>query len=216
MKRSIIGTTFFVLCLSSYAALSQTQTVYEIRGPNGAIYSDKPMPGARAIELPPLNVVDFKSVSPATFTAASPLTSVRKSESGKAVALSGYRRFSIVAPEENGLIVAPSAIFEVRLALEPALLLGEGHFFSVSINGKPVDQNFTASEFMIPREFWGHTLPPPNQRYQLSARVVDRDGATLNEAAPVLFTLRNEAVRPLAPSSPVQTHKIEPSPNFLR
>jgi hypothetical protein len=199
MRRSI-GGAMFIFCLPFCVALAQTQTVYEVRGPNGPVYSDKPMPGARAIELPPLNVVDFKSSNPATFappSSTSPASPVRKPESGKVIA-SDYRSFAIVAPEENGSIVAPAAVFEVRLALDPALLLGEGHAFTVSINGKPIAQRFTASEFMIPSEFWGDSLPPPNQRYQLSARIVDRDGATLKEALPVVFTLRNELIRPIA------------------
>ena len=215
MKRSI-GGAMFIFCLPFCAALAQTQTVYEVRGPNGPLYSDKPMPGARAIELPPLNVVDFKSSNPATFAPPPPSPSARKPESGKAIA-SVYRNFAIAAPEENSSIVAPAAVFEVRLALEPALLLGEGHAFAVSINGKPVGQRFTASEFMIPPEFWGDTLPPPNQRYQLSARIIDRDGATLKEALPVVFTLRNAALRPRAPASArpaTQAQEPElPSPN---
>jgi hypothetical protein len=201
MKRSLAQEVFvFGMILGGplCAAHAQTQTIYEVRGPNGSVYSDKPMPGARAIELPPLNVMDFKSARPATFAPPPPASPARNPESGKAIA-SGYRSFAIVAPEENSSIIAPSAVFEVRLALEPALLLGEGHAFAVSINGKPVGQRFTASEFMIPPEFWGNTLPPPNQRYQLSAWIVDQEGATLKEAAPVVFTLRNAALRPPAP-----------------
>jgi hypothetical protein len=216
MKQNI-GVAMLAWCLLGLpfcAAQAQTQTVYEMRGPNGPVYSDKPMPGARAIELPPLNVVDFKSASPATLASPQP-PPTRKPESGKVIA-SGYRSFAIAVPENNGSIVAPAAVFEVRLELEPALLLGEGHAFTVSLNGKPIGQRFTASEFMIPTEFWGDTLPPPNQRYQLSARIVDREGATLKEAVPVVFTLRNTAVRLLPPSTPTRPAKpaleAEPSP----
>lgn len=232
MKRNIVATTS-AFCLSLCAALAhaQTQTVYEVRGPNGPVYSDKPMPGARAIELPPLNVVDFKAAPPATNPASAPVsipaavpatpgastaTTPRKPDSGKALA-PAYRSLYIVSPEQNGSIIAPSASFEVRLALEPALLLGEGHAFAVSINGKALSQRFTASEFMIPDEFWGDKLPPPNQRYQLSARVIDRDGATLKEALPVVFTLRYAPIRPLPTNqsqrTPAKVAEPDPSPN---
>lgn len=207
------GVAILALCflgLPFCAAQAQAQTVYEMRGPNGPVYSDKPMPGARAIELPPLNVLDSKSASPAHLPPSPPATPTRKPESGKAIA-SGYRSFAIAAPENNGSIVAPAAVFEVRLELDPALLLGEGHAFTVSLNGKPVGQRFTASEFMIPPEFWGDTLPPPNQRYQLSARIVDREGATLKEAVPVVFTLRNAAVRPLPLSPMAPTRPAKPA-----
>ncbi|MBI4742554.1 MAG: hypothetical protein HY777_13620 [Betaproteobacteria bacterium] len=217
MKRSIVAALLAICLLPPNGALAQgqTQTVYEVRGPNGPVYSDKPMPGARAIELPPLNVMDFKSAGqPATSTApANP----RKPESGKNVALTrapGYRSLAIMAPEDNGSVVASGAVFEVRLASEPPLLLGDGHAFTVSINGKAVNQRFTATEFMIPPEFWGDSPPPPNQRYHLSAKIVDRDGALLKEASPVVFTLRNAPARPAASSTSVRTpmRALEPEP----
>lgn len=212
MKRSIVAASLAICLLPPDGALAQgqTQTVYEVRGPNGPVYSDKPMPGARAIELPPLNVMDFKSAGVPTAPA-----NPRKPESGKAAA--GYRSLAIMAPEDNGNVVAPGAVFEVRLASEPLLLLGEGHAFTVSINGKAVSQRFTATGFMIPPEFWGDAPPPPNQRYHLSAKIVDRDGASLKEAAPVVFTLRNAPARPAAPipaqRTPTQALEPEPPPS---
>lgn len=184
-------------------AQGETQIVYEVRGPNGPTYSDKPMPGARTIELPPLNVVDFKSLPvPAPAPAATPSPAAKPKADGGKVVASSYRNLAIVSPEQNGSVIAPSASFEVRLALEPPLSLGEGHAFSISLNGKPVGQRFTATEFMIPPEFWGDKLPPPNQRFELSVSVVDRDGATLKEALPVAFTLRYASVRPLQSNMP--------------
>lgn len=198
MKQSTV-TAALALCLPFCTApgQSQTHTVYEVRGPNGPVYSDKPMPGARAIELPPINVMDFKSAGAPAAPAAP-----RRTDSGKTGA-PGYRSLAIVSPENNGSVAGTGAVFEVRLAIDPPLLLGEGHAFAVSINGKPVTQRYTANEFMIPPEFWGDTLPPPNQRYHLSARVVDRDGATIREATPVIFTLREGSPRAAAlPQAP--------------
>ncbi len=210
MRRNVVATFAFCLGIGIAGLVqAQGQTVYEVRGPNGPVYSDKPMPGARAIELPPLNVMDFKSGVPAP----SSLAVQPKPESGKAAAATGYRSLSIAHPEHNGSVIAPSAVFEVRLALEPDLLLGEGHAFAISLNGKPVAQRFTASEFTIPAEFWGDTLPPPNQRFQLTAKVVDRAGATLKEATPVVFTLRYAAVR-LVPSQPAPTRPTLPEPEL--
>lgn len=182
-------------------AQGETQIVYEVRGPNGPTYSDKPMPGARTIELPPLNVVDFKSL-PMPAPAAPPSPAAKPKADGGKVVVSIYRNLAIVSPEQNGSVIAPSASFEVRLALEPPLSLGDGHAFTVSLNGKPVGQRFTASEFMIPPEFWGDKLPPPNQRFELSASVVDKDGATLKEALPVVFTLRYASARPPSANMP--------------
>ena len=165
------------------------QTVYETRGANGPVFSDKPQAGAKAVELKPLNVID------APAPGASPVVAPRKAESGKEAAV-GYRSFAIVFPENEGSVVANTAVFDVRVAVEPALQLGEGHAFAVSINGKPVGKRFTATEFTIPAEFWGDQLPEPNQRHQVDANIVDRAGAVLKNAAPVQFYLRHAKIRP--------------------
>jgi hypothetical protein len=131
-------------------------------------------------------------------------------------AVAPYRSFSIVFPENDGSIVANTAVFEVRVAVDPALRLGEGHAFAVSINGQPVGQRFTATEFMIPPEYWGDQLPPANQRHQLAAAIVDRNGAVLKEAAPVQFQLRYATVpqypyRPRPLPLPVPAPKAKPA-----
>lgn len=200
MKRTIT-TTFFVFCLLLGMATASAQTVYETRGANGPVFSDKPQPGAKAVELRPLNVIDntvLTGGASADKSAAQP--SPRKAGGDKSGSEKGggdrdaavaYRSFAIVFPENDGSVVANTAVFEVRVAAEPALRLSEGHAFSVSINGKPVGQRFTSTEFMIPPEFWGDQLPPPNQRIQLGAAIVDRNGVTVKEAPPIQFQLRH-------------------------
>ena len=167
----------------------QAQGVYVTPGANGPVFSDKPQPGAREVILPPLNVV-----------APPPqLTTPAAKEGGKAEAKESvrpevapfvYRAFSIVQPENDGSMLANTALFEVRVAVDPPLQLGAGHAFAVSIDGRAVGQRFTANEFIIPPEFWGDTVPPPGQRLQLDAVIVDRDGRALSKAEPVRFFMR--------------------------
>ena len=168
------------------------QSVYKTPGGSGQapVFSDKPLPGAREVSLPPLNVIE--SAEPKT----APTTRGHSDQGGEKGSVAGesvptYRSFSVVFPENEGSVVANTAVFEVRLAVEPALQLGAGHAFVVSLNGRPVGQRFTATEFMIPPEFWGDTLPPPNQRMQLDAAIVDRDGRVLRQALPVSFFMRH-------------------------
>lgn len=187
-------------CLLFGATTLSAQPVYETKGANGPSFSDKPQPGAKAIELKPLNVIDSatltggnaveKSVSPPVKRKTASEKIVNEKPAGDKEAAVAYRSFSIVFPENDGSIVANTAVFEVRVAVDPALRLGEGHAFAVSINGRPVGQRFTATEFMIPPEFWGDQLPPANQRQQLGATIVDGNGVVLKEAAPVQFQLR--------------------------
>ena len=216
MKR-MISTTVIAWCLLLGGSVVSAQTVYETRGANGPVFSDKPQPGARPVELRPLNVIDNavltgsateKGATPAAQRKASSDRSGAEKSAGDKEAAIGYRSFAIVFPENDGSIVANTAVFEVRVAVEPALRLGDGHAFLVSINGKPVGLRFTATEFMIPPEFWGEQLPPPNQRLQLGATIVDRNGAVLKEAAPVAFQLRHATVlqrpHPLTPQAKPQ------------
>jgi hypothetical protein len=137
-------------------------------------------------------------------------------------AVPAYQKFSIVSPENDGSVLANTALFEVRVAVEPPLQLGEGHAVTVSINGRPVGQRFTAGEFMIPPEFWGDTLPPANQRHQLDAAIVDRNGAVLRRAEPVTFHLRyvaglqhRHAPRPVPMPIPVDKPRPPAQPEPL-
>ncbi|MBL8392416.1 MAG: hypothetical protein JNN21_11160 [Candidatus Accumulibacter sp.] len=183
------------------AALAADE-VFVTRGASGPVFSDRPQPGARPVTLPPLNVVEPVPVGrPPAPAVGTPGEAAGRGEAAAA----SYRRLAITFPEEGGAVVANTALFEVRLAVEPPLQLGEGHAFAVAINGRPVGQRFTASEFMIPPEFWGDTLPPPNQFYQLDAAIVDSAGRILLRARPVTFQMRHAVMAP-------RRHWQRPSP----
>lgn len=183
---------FAVLVLLS--ATAEAQGVYVTRGENGPVFSDKPRAGAREVNLTPLTVV------PSIREPLSPEAKGAKPESrSREQAVIDYRSFSIVSPEHNGSVAANSSVFEVRLAVDPPLQLGEGHAFSVRINGRNVGTRFTATEFMIPPEFWEDGYLPANQSMQLDASIVDESGQVVKKAAPVLFHSRYMTVRHLPP-----------------
>ncbi|SBT04080.1 conserved hypothetical protein [Candidatus Accumulibacter aalborgensis] len=200
------------LCLLlAVPAAVLAQEVFVTRGSGGSpAFSDQPQPGAKPVTLPPLNVIE-----PVPVAKGVPAASRQHLEATHPTAVvRAYRRFRIVFPEDDGSVAANTAIFEVRVALEPPLQLGEGHAIRVSVNGRPVGQRFTASEFTIPPEFWGDTLPPANQRYQLDAAIVDRDGEVLKRASPVTFYLRYVTVHryPRQRPMPLPIHVDEPVP----
>jgi hypothetical protein len=158
--------------------------------------------------LRPLNTIDSATLTGGNTAEKGAAPTVPQKAGGEPAgnkeAALAYRSFAIVFPENDGSIVANTAVFEVRVTVDPALRLGEGHAFAVSINGQPVGRRFTATEFMIPPEFWGDQLPPANQRHQLAATIIDRNGAVLKEAAPVQFQLRYATVlqQPYRPRPP--------------
>jgi hypothetical protein len=213
IMRSFLATVILFCALLPGATL-HAQGVYVTRGEKGAVFSDQPQPGAREVILPPLNIVSPPKETPALPPAAAPTATTGRSDSRQAAAFA-YRSFSVVWPENDGSVVANTAVFEVRVAVDPPLQLGDGHAFVVSINGRRVDQRFTSTEFMIPPEFWGDVLPPANQAMQLDASIVDGAGQVLQQAAPVRFYLRHATIlnhpgrprphpptRPQAPSPP--------------
>ena len=177
---------FVALLVQGVPAIAQG--VYVTPGANGPVFSDKPQPGAKAVDLPPINVM----TPPAEVKKVPAATDAVGKAAGAPLAPPPleYRSFSILSPEDNGSVLANTAIFEVRVSVDPALQLGERHAFMVSINGRQVGQRYTATEFMIPPEFWGDTLPPPNQRVQLDVRIVDGEGRVLKQAASVSFYMR--------------------------
>ena len=176
-------------------ALAQAQGVYVTPGENGPLFSDQLRPGARAVSLPPLTVV----APPAP--AAGQVADQRDAQAGAAAF--AYRAFSIVQPANYGSVLANTALFEVRVDVDPPLLLGEGHAVTVRINGRAVGVRFTASEFMIPPQFWGDVVPPPGQLQQVEASIVDRDGRELKQADPVRFFM-DYVPHVGAPSPPAQ------------
>ncbi len=183
------STIAFLLLALALPSVVLAQGVYVTPGANGPIYSDKPQPGAREMTLKPLNVMPAPQEPPARAASVPAASVAGRSEAGRG-AETDYRAFSVLQPQDNGSMAANTALFDVRLAVDPPLRLGEGHAFVVAIDGRPVGQRFTSTEFTIPPEFFGATLPPTNQRMQLDAQIVDADGQVIRKAAPVGFFMR--------------------------
>ena len=219
--------------LAMYGVTLFAQGVYVIQGEKGPVFTDKPQPGAKPVTLRPLSVVPatkeampvepppsgtsrMPEAAPAQFSPKTAGAGGAKNEGGPPP----YNNFVILAPEEGGSVMANTGTFEVRLAVEPALQLGEGHAFVVRINGRTVAQRFTATEFLIPPEFWGDVLPPANQPAQLDASIVDGGGQVLKRAASVRFFLRYTTIlnrpHPMVPIPAIPRHSppVKPKPNL--
>lgn len=203
--KSFLTPVILFCALMLQSATLHAQGVYVTPGAKGPVFSDKPQPGAREVTLQPLNVVAPEPAHRPAATAPAPGTADSRMPEATVQA---YRSFSVVSPEDNGSAAANTALFEVRVAVDPPLQLGAGHAFVVSINGRPVGQRFTATEFMIPPEFWGDTLPPANQGMQLDASIVDAGGQVIRKATPIRFFMRFVTIlnqprrpvpRPIAP-----------------
>mgnify|MGYP001765035886 CR=1 FL=1 len=168
------------------------QSIYETRDASGTrVFTDRPSPGARPVDLKPLNIIDPVPLSPAA--PAQP--------EAPPVAAPAYYRFRIVFPEADGTVGINMATFEVRVAIEPPLRIADGHAFVFRMNGRTIPGRFTATENMVPPEFFGDTLPAGSQQNVIEASVIDAQGTILMRAAPVTFQTRffNRLQRPRQP-----------------
>jgi hypothetical protein len=190
------------------------QTVYESKGGQGKVYSDRPLPGGKPVDLKPLNVIEATTVTPAAPKAAT-------EEAKPAVAAAtAYRSLTVVFPEAGGSVAANNATFEVRVSIDPPLQIAKGHAFSLRLDGRTVPVRYTATEMMIPPEFFGDVIPAGAQQHVLEVSVVDAQGSSLLSAAPVSFQTRfvNVLQRPHQPglggigSPPQYPHKPMPKP----
>lgn len=181
------------------------QTVYESRGGAGKVYSDRPLPGGKPVDLKPLNVVD---PVPVPLPAATPQSALPAERKDVAVA---YRSFSVVFPESGGSVAANTGTFEVRVAIDPPLQIARGHAFVLRMDGRDVPGRYTSTEMMIPPEFFGDVIPAGSQQHVIEASVVDLQGGVVIAAVPVGFQTRFVNVlqrphpmpRPLPPPRPM-------------
>lgn len=161
------------------------QTVYESKSSSGSkVFSDRPAPGSRAVELKPLNVVEPIPVTPQAAPVPAP------AEERRAAPIIRYKSFAITSPEPNGSVSANTATFEVRVAIDPPLQIEKGHAFVLRMDGRNVPGRYTATEMMVPPEFFGDVVPAGAQQHVMEASVVDVDGAVVVSATPVSFQTR--------------------------
>jgi len=186
-----------LLCGAACATSAVAQTVYEGKGPAGKVYSDRPLPGGRAVELKPLTVIEPIPVPPAS-PAQSGQMAVRPAVQP------AYRSFAIVFPEPDGSVAANTGTFEIRVAIEPPLQIASGHSFALRIDGRSVPGRYTATEMMVPPDFFGDSMPAGAQRHVVEASVIDLSGSTVISAQPVSFQTRfvNALQRPHVPQRP--------------
>lgn len=155
------------------------QTVYESKEPSGVPeYSDRPSPGAKEIQLPPLTVVPAPK---------SPEGQPQPQPPGKTP--NGYRALRIISPENEETVRSSTGQFDVRVELSPALRTMRGDAIILRFNGTAVPRKFRNVFLEVIPEDW-ESEPAAVNEPRIQAAVVDRDGKVLIESEPVQFFLR--------------------------
>jgi hypothetical protein len=166
-----------LLALHGAAALGQT--VYESKGKEGPVFSDRPSPGAVPVDATPQNVISPPAVKP---PAPPPPPDAAPT----------YRRLVIVRPAAQDMVHSNTGAFDVSANLSPPLRPNDR--VRVLIDGNLVPTVFRSTRLNISEQDWRSTALGHDGEHTLQLAVVDADGKPWIESEPVRFYLRGVAV----------------------
>lgn len=161
--------------------------VYKWVGPDGqVIYSDQPQPGATEVELPKFPAA-APAPAPVINSTTAPSTSVPQGEAKKpAPPFSGYRKLSIVKPENDATVRENTGNVRVELATEPEWDPQRGHKVSVLLDGTPMPETYTVTTIDL------HNVDRGSHTLQIT--VLDATGDVLITSQTVTFHLKRRSV----------------------
>jgi hypothetical protein len=167
-----------VLCASAAGA----HTVWTWTDENGQVhYSDRPVPGARQVELRGAQAV---VVAPAPTARAAPPAEREPAESRP------YRSVRVVSPAEQAVLWNIGGQLNVQIATDPALRAD--HRVDVSIDGERRNLNVASAQLVVPEVWRGEHV--------LQAVIVDAQGRELQRSDPVVFYVQQTSI--LNPHNP--------------
>ena len=158
--------------------IAPAQTVYESKDKAGAVFSDRPSPGATAVDATPRNVVSPPKVEPAPPPPPS--------------AAPTYRRLVIVRPAAQDMVHSNTGAFGISASLSPPLRRDDR--IRVLIDGNLVPTVFSSPQLRISEQDWRATAVGSDGEHTLQLAVVDADGKPWIESEPQRFYLRRTAV----------------------
>lgn len=171
---------FVAAALGAHCALAAGQaTVYEARDQAGAVYSDKPSPGAKAVDLPPPNVVELpRATPPATLPpAAAPL----------------YRSLSIVSLANEATVHTNSGAFEFSARSVPAMRASDR--IRIRLDGRLLPAAFRSTNLRVSEADWRSAPGGERPDHRLQLVIVDAQGRVLIESAAVRFYAQRSTVK---------------------
>lgn len=164
--------------LAACAFAPAAQTVYESKDKGGTVFSDKPSPGASAVELGTPNVI-----------AAPP---VAQAPGAQAPAAAPYRRFVIDVPTAQGTVHSNTGAFEVRARLSPALRSSDR--IVVALDGTALPTRFRSPNLHVSDADWRTAANGADTLHTVQLAVIDARGTVLIETQPVAFNVLRATV----------------------
>ncbi len=154
------------------------QTVYESKDKAGPVFSDKPSPGAKPVQLETPNVV-----SPPAATPAPPQPAARAP---------AYRRLVISRPANQDALHSNDGGFGISAQLSPPLRPNDR--VRVLIDGNLVPTVFHSTNPRITPADWQASALGDRGEHTLQLAVVDANGVPAIESPIVTFYLHRAAV----------------------
>jgi hypothetical protein len=174
----------FLLLL--WATVAFGAEVYQWRAPDGSIsFSDKPQPGAKKLEVPPLPTY---GPSPAL-----PSGTVEQRAAPTPAPGGSYSALQIVKPQNGSNIFNDQRTVPVEIIIAPALDASAGDRVLAVLDGQPLDMAFESTTFQI--------APVDRGTHTLSVRVVNSAGKILIESPAVTFDMKPHSL--LSPQPPL-------------
>jgi hypothetical protein len=169
----------FVALLTASSAASLAQTVFETRDKAGPVFSDKPSPGAVAVDVTPQNVVSPPQVAPPPPPPA-------------ASAAPAYRRLVITRPADQDMVHSNTGAFGISASLSPPLRPNDR--VRVLLDGNLVPTVFRSTSVRLTEADWQSAALGTGGEHTLQLAVVDADGRPWIQSDPVRFYLRGASV----------------------
>jgi hypothetical protein len=166
------------VALAAQAMAPLAQTVYESKDKAGPVFSDKPSPGAKPLQLEAPNVVSPPAVTPAP--------------PQPAASAPAYRRLVIARPSNQDSVHSNDGAFGISAQLSPPLRPNDR--VRVLIDGNLVPTVFRSTSPRITPADWQATALGDRGEHTLQLAVVDANGVPAIESPVVSFYLHRAAV----------------------
>ena len=175
MKLQIIKTTLILTLLLPFSAHSQ---MYKWVDEDGNVsYSDQPpFKGANTLAPPDLNTtpkVDIPKEKPKSILDSKPNET-------------SYSFFKITAPENDATIRSNAGNFSASLGLKPALNTSQGHYISVFLDNKLVQDKLTSQSISFSNIDRG--------THQIKAEIRNRAGKTISNSNTITVHMHRKSI----------------------
>jgi hypothetical protein len=167
------------LVLTLWCALAAGQgQVYESQDKAGPVFSDRPTPGAKPIEVSPPNVIQTTPVPRQAAPAAS---------------APYYTALAVSSPGNGATVHTNTGAFDVRIQAAPALRTGDR--IRVTLDGTRLQRGFGSTSIRVTESDWQAAAGAGKEMHTLQTAIVDQSGAVVIQSPAVSFYVRRATVQ---------------------